>query len=170
MSCASGAAIRSASRRFRRFGFRYDALENRQLLSVGQSLAAQNVPVHAPVVQPSVSISPLFSSTSPTGLSPSEVSSAYGLNQLNFGGVTGNGAGQTIAIIDASYDPNIASDLQQFDAQYGLQGPASFTQYVENGLNQIDSGWARSRPPSTWNGPTRWHRLRISCLSRLSRP
>ena len=48
--------------------------------------------------------------------------------------MTGNGAGQTIAIIDASYDPNIASDLKAFDSQYGLQAPASFTQYVENGL------------------------------------
>jgi subtilase family serine protease len=64
------------------------------------------------------------------------------VNQINFGSVTGNGAGQTIAIIDAYYDPNIASDLKQFDAQYGLQSPASFTQYVENGLRSINSGWA----------------------------
>jgi hypothetical protein len=136
------AAIRTASRRLRRFAFRYDALEHRQLLSVGQSVATASVPVHNPVVQPTVSISPLITSSSPTGLSPAQVSNAYGLNQVNFGSVTGNGAGQTIAIIDASYDPNIASDLQKFDAQYGLQGPASFTQYVENGLWQVDSGWA----------------------------
>jgi hypothetical protein len=137
-----GAAIRTASRRLRRFAFRYDALEHRQLLSVGQSVATASAALHNPVVQPTVSISPLFASSSPTGLTPAQVSNAYGLNQVNFGGVTGNGAGQTIAIIDASYDPNIASDLEKFDSQYGLQGPASFTQYVENGLSQVNSGWA----------------------------
>ena len=87
-----------------------------------------------PVIQPAVGAMPLFGSTNPTGLSPSQIQSAYGLNQINFGNVTGNGAGQTIAIIDAYYDPNIASDLQKFDAQYGLQAPPSFTQYVQNGL------------------------------------
>src|SRR5262249_18442965 len=39
-------------------------------------------------------------------------------------------------------DPNIASDLSKFDSQYGLSAPASFTQYVETGLRQDDSGWA----------------------------
>ncbi len=137
----AGAAIRTLSRRLRRFAFRYDSLELRQLLSAGQSVATASA-AHNLVIQPSVSVAPLFNSASPTGLSPSQVSSAYGANQISFGSVTGNGAGQTIAIVDASYDPNIASDLQAFDAQYGLQGPASFTQYVENGLRQIDSGWA----------------------------
>ncbi len=138
-----GAAIRTASRRLRRFAFRYDALEHRQLLSVGQSLVTPNVPVHDPVVQPAVSISPLFSSTSPTGLSPSQVRNAYGLNQINFGSVTGNGAGQTIAIIDAYYDPNIAFDLQRFDAQYGLQATGLVhASTSKTACTQIDSGWA----------------------------
>ena len=96
-----------------------------------------------PVVQPAVSVTPLFSGTSPTGLSPSQVSTAYGANQISFGNVTGNGAGQTIAIIDASYDPNIASDLAEIRlAVRACRHPASFTQYVENGLQQIDPGWA----------------------------
>jgi hypothetical protein len=137
-----GAAIRTVSRRLRRFAFRYDSLEHRQLLSVGQLAATASAPFHNPVAQPAVAVTPLFTSLSPTGLSPSQVSNAYGLNQINFGSVTGNGAGQTIAIIDASYDPNIASDLQAFDSQYGLQSPGSFSQYVENGLWQINSGWA----------------------------
>ncbi len=136
-----GAAIRSVSRRLRRFAFRYDTLELRQLLSAGQSIATASAP-HNLVTQPAVSVTPLSSSSSPTGLSPGQVSSAYGANQISFGSVTGNGAGQTIAIVDASYDPNIASDLQKFDSQYGLQAPGSFTQYVENNLRQIDSGWA----------------------------
>ena len=137
-----GAAIRTVSRRLRRFAFRYDALEHRQLLSVGQAAATASTPLQHLVAQPAVAVTPLFTSSTPTGLSPTEVRNAYGLNQINFGSVTGNGAGQTIAIVDASYDPNIASDLQAFDSQYGLQSPGSFAQYVENGLSQVNSGWA----------------------------
>ena len=51
-----GAAIRTVSRRLRRFAFRYDALEHRQLLSVGQAVAK----AVSPVVQPAVSVSPLY--------------------------------------------------------------------------------------------------------------
>ena len=36
---------------------------------------------------------------------------AYGINQIMFGNVAGNGAGQTIAIVDAYDDPKIAADL-----------------------------------------------------------
>ena len=64
------------------------------------------------------------------------------MNQINFGSVSGTGAGQTIAIIDSYFDPNISSDLAKFDSQYGLSAPPSFTQYVENGLAQDNSGWA----------------------------
>ena len=41
------------------------------------------------------------------------------------GTVTGSGAGQTIAIIDAYDDPNIVGDLHQFDLQFGLHDPPS---------------------------------------------
>ena len=115
--CDFAATIRTVSRRLRRFAFRFDALEHRQLLSVGQTAGPLN-----PVVQPAISLAPLATAASPTGLSPSEVPTAYGVNQINFGSVTGNGAGQTIAIVDAYYDPTIASDLQKFDSEYGLQG------------------------------------------------
>jgi hypothetical protein len=58
--------------------------------------------------------------TSPTGLTPSLVRRAYGIDQVQFGSVVGDGSGQTIAIIDAYNDPNIASDLRMFDQQFGL--------------------------------------------------
>ena len=64
------------------------------------------------------------------------------MNQINFGTVTGNGAGQTIAIVDSYFDPNISSDLSEFDSHYGLSAPPSFTQYVEGGLSENNSGWA----------------------------
>jgi hypothetical protein len=84
----------------------------------------------------------LFAGGSPTGLSPNQVATAYGVNQITFGTVAGNGAGQTIAIIDAYLDPNISSDLGRFDAQYGLAAPPSFSQFVEHGLFWNDPGWA----------------------------
>ncbi|MGA2211038.1 MAG: hypothetical protein ABSH30_15535 [Acidimicrobiales bacterium] len=47
------------------------------------------------------------------GLTPSDLSTAYGYSSTA-------GAGQTVAIVDAYNDPNINSDLQTFDAEYGL--------------------------------------------------
>ena len=131
------------SSRPRHFAPACEYLETRQLLSVsafptGPTVGA--VPASL-VVQPSVSVTPLAGTGSPAGLSPAQIKAAYGLNQM-VQRFAGNGAGQTIAIIDAYYDPNIASDLGKFDAQYGLAAPPSFTQYVEIGLRSDNSGWA----------------------------
>ncbi len=54
------------------------------------------------------------------GLTPAQVRAAYAVNQISFSGVTGDGAGQTIAIVDAFNDPTIQSDLRAFDGQFGL--------------------------------------------------
>ena len=53
----------------------------------------------------------MYSSTESALLaySPSQISQAYGFNQISFGGVTGNGAGQTIALIDAYNDPDFVN-------------------------------------------------------------
>lgn len=60
----------------------------------------------------------------PTGYTPAQIIQAYGFNQVSFGnGVAGNGAGTTIAIVDAYDDPNIAHDLHQFDLAFGLPDP-----------------------------------------------
>src|SRR6185437_3324701 len=70
----------------------------------------------------------------------------YGVNQIAFttanGTVAGNGAGQTIALIEEYYDPYILSNLNTFDRQFGLSAPPSFTQYVQTGLRSDDAGWA----------------------------
>ncbi len=75
------------------------------------------------------------SSTSATlPYSPQEIAAAYGANAISFaGGVTGNGAGQTIAIVDAYNDPNALGDLEAFDAHFGLANPPSFTQMNQSG-------------------------------------
>ncbi|HEX4145495.1 MAG TPA: hypothetical protein VHY91_18460, partial [Pirellulales bacterium] len=57
------------------------------------------------------------------GYTPAEIRTAYGFNNVAFGSTTANGAGQTIAIVDAYNDPNIASDLATFDAQFGIAAP-----------------------------------------------
>ena len=82
-------------------------------------------------------------STGPTGLTPQEIRTAYGIDLISFSGgtVSGTGAGETIAIVDAYNDPNIAADLGTFDAEYDLPAPPSFT-VDDLGATTTDSGWA----------------------------
>jgi subtilase family serine protease len=60
---------------------------------------------------------------------PKQLVQAYGFNQLSQ-----TGSGQTIALIDAYYDPTIQSDLASFSTTYGLaqldglNGDGTFTQ------------------------------------------
>ncbi len=74
-----------------------------------------------------------------TGISPAAMRTAYGItsssgaNQVMFGSVAGNGAGQTIAIVDSYSQPNIVSDLNSFDAAVGLPAPPSFTVINQTG-------------------------------------
>ena len=79
----------------------------------------------------------------PVGFTPSEIRSAYAIDQISFDGVTGNGEGQTIAIIDLGHNPTIANDLHQFDVEFQLPDPPSFK--VVNDLGQAapaSDGWA----------------------------
>jgi hypothetical protein len=59
-------------------------------------------------------------------LSPVQTRHAYGFDQL-----TANGAGQTIAIVDAYDAPNIFNDLNTFDRTYswGAGGPSLYSQF-----------------------------------------
>ncbi len=87
------------------------------------------------------SFEPLESRLVLAALLPSQVVHAYGIDHLNFGSTPGDGAGQTIAIIDPgddatlvnNSDPNFStSDLHQFDVLEGLPDPV-FTVVGENG-------------------------------------
>ncbi len=77
--------------------------------------------------------------SSPSGYTPIQILTAYGFystsgaNNISFNGTPGNGAGQTIAIVDAYNDPNIASDLAAFDSQFNLPAPPSFSVRNQNG-------------------------------------
>ena len=81
-----------------------------------------------------------------SGYTPAQIRTAYGFNNVSFGSTAANGAGQTIAIIDAYNDPNIASDLATFDAAYGIAAPPSFTVVNQSGGSSLPStdssaGW-----------------------------
>jgi len=74
-----------------------------------------------------------FSSPSPTGTTPAQMRRFYGVDQVNFSGIVGDGTGQTIALVDAYDMPTIRSDLQSFDNFWGLAAPPSFVQLNQNG-------------------------------------
>jgi hypothetical protein len=83
---------------------------------------------------------------------PSQISHAYDFTPITLSKlgsstpVTGDGAGQTIAIVDAYNDPYVWTDLMGFDAQWGLKNPPSFRQVSQTGGStssiRTDSGWA----------------------------
>jgi subtilisin-like proprotein convertase family protein len=107
-----------------------------------------------PIVQPYVVSSlhaeealPLAGSASPGGYTPQQVRHAYGFDQIFFegGSIVGDGAGQTIAIVNAYHTANALTDLQSFDAYFGLPDPPSFVQVGQTGGATpigTDSGWA----------------------------
>ncbi len=102
-----------------------ERLEDRTLLSVGD-LLSQTIPVATPPLETfPTSGSTLFTPSSTVqGYSPAQIRQAYDLNSITFANaVVGDGTGQTIAIIVAYQQLNIASDLHAFDQQFGLADP-----------------------------------------------
>lgn len=127
-----------------------EILELRLVLSSGVALPGA-VPVE--MIGPNGQMVPL-STPGPTGYTPQQLATAYGLNQISFSGIKGDGKGQTIAIVDAfdnpgfvnSTDPNFASSaLHVFDTTFGLPDPPSFTKVNQNGqttsLPPASSSW-----------------------------
>jgi hypothetical protein len=113
-----------------------ESLEER-LTPVSGVLAPSGDPTATPFahVLPSGAPEPSGGPGQPPGYSPAQISQAYGFNQITFssGTVTGDGSGQTIALIDAYDQPNIAGDLATFDAMYGLAAPPRFTKVNQSG-------------------------------------
>src|SRR5437016_1524696 len=88
---------------------------------------------------------PLVAGPSPQGYTPSQVATYLGLS--------GTGAGQTIAIVDAYDHPNALSDLNAFDVTFGLPRVCgtpgadaancfTFTKATPQGLPAANAGWA----------------------------
>ncbi len=82
---------------------------------------------------------------------PQQVATAYGVNQILFNGVVGNGQGQTVAIVDAYNNPTIVADANTFSSEFslpqfnGTNGP-TFKVLNEDGgttlpQNSAPGGW-----------------------------
>ncbi len=141
-----------------------ESLESRCLLSANSHFQQLRSPHphlhrhHAPVrmATPTIALlkkaghfgraKPAAGTASPTGYTPTRFRNAYGINNVSFGGIIGDGTGQTIAIIDAHRNPNVVADLHAFDLQYGLADPPNFTVVNQFGGSaasvSVDVGWA----------------------------
>ena len=96
---------------------------------VAQAPDLSHIYAHPPIQVASRPLQPNV----PTGILPTQFRQAYGFNRI-----PNQGQGQTIAIVDAFDDPNIASDLA-FYANYFHFGPCNF-QKVKLGTIQ-GQGW-----------------------------
>ncbi|WP_371670499.1 peptidase S8 [Streptomyces sp. NBC_00289] len=84
--------------------------------------------------------------TTPSGYGPTDLQSAYGLTSA----AAANGAGETIAIVDAYNDPNAEADLAKYRSYYGLTACTTangcFKKVSQTGsttsLPTSDSGWS----------------------------
>ncbi len=139
-----------------------ECLEDRWLLSatpVTASLSAGGSGIIAPI---GVASSTGAASNGSNGgspvnfISPAELRAAYGITEITSHGQTLNGAGETIAIVDAYNDADIIPDANAFSTAYGLpgfngSGEPTLTVLNENGglsLAGIPSARARSTAAS----------------------
>ena len=120
-----------------------EALESRQLLSTTASSPPDLSQIEAQTDL--VALQQVLSE--PTGYTAQQIQNAYGVNQIKFSGgtVAGNGAGQTIAIVDAYNDPNIQADLNTFDSEFGLPA-TTVTRVNETGGTSLPA----SDPTGGW--------------------
>ena len=98
-----------------------EVLEGRQMLSAAAAYEPMIVVagrVAAPVSGTN-GVTPAQTEAS-APYTPAQMTTAYGVNLISFGNVTGNGAGQTIAIVDAYNDPDIVSDAATFNSTFNL--------------------------------------------------
>jgi hypothetical protein len=77
------------------------------------------------------------------GYTPGDLATAYGVNPASAAAT-----GQVVAVVDAFSDPNVLSELNSFDAKYGLPAETSTSFKVVNQsaatspLPSANSGWA----------------------------
>ena len=96
----------------------------------------------------------LTGTANPQGFFPAQIAGAYGINQIQFGSVTGDGTGQTIAIIGVGDNPSLlsttdpnygTSDLAVFDQEFALPDPPSFQK-----VNIFGASTPLPPPTGTW--------------------
>ncbi len=140
---------------------RLEVLESRTLLSVAGPVPESTPHFDYVLSNPAALRAPATGGelgtgdSSPTGLgfTPAQIDAAYGFTSINYGSLTGSGAGQTIAIIDAYNDPDIVSDAATFNTAFGLPsfntGGPTLTVLNQSGGTSLrhvtasgTSGWA----------------------------
>ncbi|CEG56923.1 S53 family peptidase [Legionella fallonii] len=112
-------------------------------LAIGMmSTNALAIPLAPGAVHHPIHYKPNTPHFAPSGLTPHQVSNAYG-----FSAISAQGKGQTIAIVDAFDDPRIEADLAVFNKQFGL--PACTTKngcfkkvYAKKKKPPTDAGWS----------------------------
>jgi subtilase family serine protease len=130
-----------------------EPLESRNLFSAVahphvHTFHSKHVGHNLPAATTDLTVVPDVTNTVATGKTPTQIAHAYGFDKIAFsnGAVKGSGAGQTIAIVDAYDDPNIASDLATFSAKFNLPqmnsaGAPVFSELKATGVT-ADAGWA----------------------------
>jgi hypothetical protein len=106
------------------------------------------------------------------GLRPDQIRKAYGFDRIYFGpqNFSGDGTGQTIAIIDSYNDPAFVSrntglpleqdtaflnsDLHNFDVKAGLPDPPNFTKVAQDGSPKLPGVDPNKPGTSNWEGET----------------
>jgi subtilase family serine protease len=135
---------RTSGRKQRR-SFSFESLEPRTMMSASKIITVQG-PVAPPtglVATPAVTASPISTvlQTPSTGpFTPAQIRSIYGFDKLSL-----NGAGTTIAIVDAYDDPTLVQDLHVFDQKFGLPDPSvTVAKEIDDNGNppRADKGWS----------------------------
>jgi len=110
------------------------------LISIVSLLLVQTIAVAVPVLAASNSWTAhtlihirRAQTTSPTGLSPTQIRAAYNLPST--------GGSGTIAIVDAFDDPTVLNDLNVFSSQFGLPA-ANFEKHTMSSGIPVNGGWA----------------------------
>ncbi len=141
-----------------------EPLECRQLLSAVTALTSSLLTDPLQSVQATLQLHPTYQqyipagsllpqdSAGPQGYDPAQITAAYGINQISFSGVTGTGAGETIAIIDAYNDPTIKTDLANFDSAFGLAAPPTFSVVSQSGSTKLPAVDPAGAGNDNWEG------------------
>jgi subtilase family serine protease len=93
----------------------------------------------------------------PCGTTPSQLQSAYGISSAVAAG--NNGAGQTVAIIDAYASPTIAADANEYSSRHGLpsMNGGQFQQVVAPGTVKRPESGARNPVKGPVQDPQGWY-------------
>ena len=112
----SGGPRRSA---WRNRGPRFECRDLRIEQLEGRAVLAAMVPAFAHPHPGGGTMTPA-ATAGPTGFMAAAMRTAYGMDAITFNGVAGDGAGQTIAIVDAYDWPSMATDMATFNSKMGL--------------------------------------------------